>query len=219
MSSFSCQALLFDLDGVLVDSEAAIEDRWRQWAEYRDIPFEEVEAVYHGRPMFEVIQTVAPHIDVDAELEQMSDIMSAAPEKLRAFDGTKALLDRLPNAQWTIATSGRRRTATNRLSHVGLPIPDTLVTADDVQHGKPHPESYERAAERLGIAPEHCVVLEDAPAGVEAGQRAGARVIGVATTIAADALSAADAVVASLEDVDVDVGDDGTLHVHCANRR
>lgn len=213
MPSFSCQAILFDLDGVLVDSEAAIEERWRQWAEYRDVPFEEVEAVYHGRPMFEVIQKVAPHLDVDAELEQMTDIMSAAPEKLRAFDGAEALLDRLPDARWTIATSGRRRTATNRLSHVGLPIPDTLVTADDVEHGKPHPESYVRAAERLGIAPENCVVFEDAPAGVEAGQRAGARVIGVATTIAADALSAADAVVHGIGDVDVENEDDNTLRV------
>lgn len=217
MPSFSCQAILFDLDGVLVDSEAAIEERWRQWAEYRDVPFEEVEAVYHGRPMFEVIQHVAPHLDVDAELEQMSDVMSTAPEKLRPFDGAKALLDRLPDARWTIATSGRRRTATNRLSHVGLPIPDTLVTADDVQHGKPHPESYVRAAERLGIAPENGVVLEDAPAGVEAGQRAGARVIGVATTIPADALSAADAVVQSVGDVEVEIEDDGSLHVHCKN--
>jgi sugar-phosphatase len=217
MSSFSCQAILFDLDGVLVDSEAAIEERWRQWAEYRDVPFEEVEAVYHGRPMFEVIQHVAPHLDVDAEIDQMSDIMSAAPEKLRAFDGAKALLDRLSEAQWTIATSGRRRTATNRLSHVGLPTPDTLVTADDVEHGKPHPESYLLAAERLGIAPEHCVVFEDAPAGIEAGQRAGARVIGVASTIAPDALSTADAVIHSIGDVEVEIESDDTLSVHCPN--
>lgn len=212
---FTCHAIIFDLDGVLVDSEAAIEERWRQWAEYRDVPFEEVEAVYHGRPMFEVIREVAPHLDVDAEVEKMSDVMAAAPEKLRAFDGAKALLERLPEEQWTIATSGRYRTATNRLSHVGLPIPESMITANDVEHGKPHPESYLQAAERLSIDPEHCVVFEDAPAGVEAGNRAGARVIGVATASAPEALSAADAVVPSVAHVNVEIGEDDLLHVHC----
>ena len=211
---FSCRALLFDLDGVLVDSEAAVEQRWREWAQLRGVPFEEVEAVYHGRPAFEVIREVAPHLDPDAETDRMSDTIAAAPEKLRAFEGARALLDRLPDGRWTIATSGRRRTATNRLSHVGLPIPDTLVTADDVERGKPHPQSYRLAAERLGVDPEDCVVLEDAPAGVEAGRRAGAAVIGVATASPPEALSAADAVVREIGALDVEVGANGPLHVH-----
>jgi sugar-phosphatase len=217
--SFSCRALLFDLDGVLVDSEAAVEQRWREWAELRGVPFEEVEAVYHGRPAFEVIREVAPHLDADAETARMSDTIAAAPEKLRAFDGARALLERLPEGRWTIATSGRRRTATNRLSHVGLPVPDAMITADDVEHGKPHPQSYRLAAERLGVAPENCVVLEDAPAGVEAGRRAGARVVGVATASPPEALSAADAVVPHVGAVDVEVGDDGRLHVHPGRER
>jgi sugar-phosphatase len=216
---FSCRALLFDLDGVLVDSEAAVRQRWREWAELRDVPFEEIEAVYHGRPAFEVIREVAPHLDADAETSRMSDTIAAAPEKLRAFEGARGLLEDLPGGRWTIATSGRRRTATNRLSHVGLPIPDTLVTADDVERGKPHPQSYLLAAERLGVPPEQCVVLEDAPAGVEAGRRAGAAVIGVATASAPEALSAADAVVPHIGAVDIGVGDDGRLHVHPRRKR
>ena len=216
---YSCRALLFDLDGVLVDSEAAVEQRWREWAELRDVPFEEVEAVYHGRPAFEVIREVAPHLDADAETDRMGDTIAAAPEKLRAFDGARALLDRLPDGRWTIATSGRRRTATNRLSHVGLPIPEAMVTADDVEHGKPHPQSYRLAAERLGMPPEACVVLEDAPAGVEAGRRAGATVIGVATASPPEALSAAAAVVPRIGAVDVELGDDGRLHVHPGRER
>jgi sugar-phosphatase len=216
---FSCRVLLFDLDGVLVDSEAAVEQRWREWAELRGVPFEEVKAVYHGRPAFEVIREVAPHLDADAETDRMSDTIAAAPEKLRAFDGARALLDRLPDGQWTIATSGRRRTATNRLSHVGLPISETMVTADDVGHGKPHPQSYRLAAERLGVVPEDCVVFEDAPAGIEAGHRAGARVVGVATASPPEALAAADAVVPHIGAVDVDIGDDGRLHVHPRRKR
>lgn len=216
---FSCRALLLDLDGVLVDSEAAIEQRWRQWASFRNVPFEEVEAVYHGRPAFEVIREVAPHLDADAETERMSDTVAAAPEKLCAFEGAAAFLGDLPDGQWTIATSGRHRTATNRLSHVGLPIPDTLVTADDVERGKPDPEAYLLAAERLGVAPEHCVVLEDAPAGVEAGRRAGAQVIGVATASPPEALSAADAVVPRIGAVDIEIGEDRRLHVHPRRER
>ncbi len=212
--SFSCRAIIFDLDGVLVDSEAAIEQRWREWAEYRDIPFEKVEAVYHGRPMFEVIREVAPHLDVDAEVEQMSDVMTAAPELLRPFDGAKALLERLPEERWTIATSGRYRTATNRLSHVGLSIPESMITADDVEHGKPHPESYLLAADRLGIAPEDCLVFEDAPAGVEAAQRAGATAIGVASVGDPESLASADAVVDTIEDVDVRQNGTDDLRVH-----
>lgn len=209
-----CDAILFDLDGVLVDSEAATEDRWRYWAESRDIPFEDVEAVYHGRPMEEVIREVAPHLDAEAETEKMSDVMTAAPEKLRAFDGAKTLLDRLPEERWTIATSGRYRTATNRLSHVGLPIPDEIVTADDIDNGKPAPDSYLLAAERLGVDPSDCVVLEDAPAGVEGALQAGAFVIGVATMIDPAALSAADAVLRRIGDLRVDVDEADKLQIH-----
>lgn len=212
--SITCEALIFDLDGVLVDSEDAVEQRWRYWAERRDIPFEEVEAVYHGRPMAEVIREVAPHLDAEAETEELNDVTTAAPDTLQAFDGAEQLLDDLPEARWTIATSGRRRTATNRLSQVGLPIPDTLVTADDIEKGKPAPDPYLLAADRLGVEPARCVVFEDAPAGVEAAQRAGAHVIGVATATPPDALAPADGIVRSVAEVRVEPTAHGPLLVH-----
>lgn len=212
--SITYEALIFDLDGVLVDSEDAVEQRWRYWAERRDIPFEEVEAVYHGRPMAEVIREVAPHLDAEAETEELNDVTTAAPDTLQAFDGAEQLLDDLPEARWTIATSGRRRTATNRLSQVGLPIPDTLVTADDIEKGKPAPDPYLLAADRLGVEPARCVVFEDAPAGVEAAQRAGAHVIGVATATPPDALAPADGIVRSVAEVRVEPTAHGPLLVH-----
>jgi len=215
----SCRVFLFDLDGVLVDSRAAIEERWRQWAEKHDIPFEEVEAMYHGRPAVEVIREVAPHLDVEAATKRMADTTTAAADQLRAFDGAADLLASLPARQWTIATSGRRRTATRRLSHVGLPIPETLVTANDVEHGKPDPEPYVLAADRLGVTPADCVVFEDAPAGVEAGRRAGAQVVGVATGSPPDALSSADLVVPAIGALDVEVGDDNRLLVRPKRER
>lgn len=211
--SLTCTAVIFDLDGVLVDSDAALEKRWRQWAERRDIPFDEVKAVYHGRPMTEVIKMVAPHLDPDAEMDRMMDLMTAAPDAVQAFDGAEELLNDLPNDRWAIATSGRRRTSTNRLHHVGLPVPNVFVTADDVTRGKPAPDAYELAAERLNVPPEDCIVFEDAPAGVTAAHRAGASVIGVAATTPADTLTDADIVVPSVADVDVTLDKHGTLTV------
>lgn len=209
--TLSCKAIIFDLDGVLVDSDAAIRQRWRQWAERRNVPFEEVEAVYIGRPVEGVIQEVAPHLDPEDEIERMKEEVTLDPDSLSAFDGAAALLERLPEDRWTIATSGRRRTATSRLSHVGLPIPETLVTADDVDRGKPAPDPYQLAADRLGVEPGHCVVVEDASVGVEAAWRAGAPVIAVATTQDPDALAAATVVVPRIEDLTVRANGEGLL--------
>ncbi|MEF8816243.1 MAG: HAD family hydrolase [Salinibacter sp.] len=198
-----CDAILFDLDGVLIDSDAVIRRRWKRWADDRGIPFEEVEAVNTGRPAVEVIEEVAPHLDPETEIERLGDEMATDAADLEAFDGAKALLGRLPRGRWAIATSGRHRTATSRMAHVGLPEPEVLVTADDVERGKPAPEPYRRAADQLGIDPGRCVVFEDAPAGVESARRAGASVVGVATSAAPDALVAATAVVPQLNAVEI----------------
>ncbi|PSQ97444.1 MAG: haloacid dehalogenase [Bacteroidetes bacterium SW_9_63_38] len=209
----SCIAVIFDLDGVIIDSDDAIEKRWREWAEQRDIPFEDVKAIYHGRPMVEVIEEVAPDLDSEAEVDRMQDIMAAAPDHVHAFNGVKDILDGLPPERWAIATSARRRTATNRLNHVGLPTPNVFVTADDVTRGKPAPDAYELAAERLDVPPGDCVVFEDAPLGIEAARRAGTQAIGVATSAAAEDLSDANAVVPALSVVDVHLTKHGTLTV------
>lgn len=211
--SLPCQAILFDLDGVLIDSDAAIRQRWRRWANHRDVPFEEVEAVYHGRPAVEVIEEVAPHLDAEAETERMGAVTSEEADVLTAFEGVYTLIEGLPDDQWTIATSARRRTATARLTHVGLPIPETLVTADDVEYGKPAPEPYRLAARRLGVEPRHCVVFEDSPAGVAAAQQAGAQVIAVTTTSSPRNLAAADVVVGLLANVEIQSAENGGLHV------
>lgn len=211
--SLPCHAVIFDLDGVLIDSQAAIRQRWQRWAAHHNIPFEKVEAVYHGRPMAEVIEAVAPGLDLQEEIERFDRIAAPEDGALRAFDGAAALLDALPAGRWTIATSGRRATATGRLQATGLPIPDTLVTADDVAQGKPAPDPYQLAAERLGYAPETCVVFEDAPAGVEAARRAGATAVGIASHSAPDTLGAATAVLARLGDVQIAPDADAPLRV------
>lgn len=207
--ALSCDAIIFDLDGVLIDSDAVIRRRWKRWAEDRGIPFEEIEAIHTGRPAVEVIEEVAPHLDPEAEIERLGDEMATDTDGLEAFDGAKALLNCLPQDRWAIATSGRHHTATSRMAHVGLPEPEVFVTADDVDRGKPAPEPYQRAATQLGIDPERCVVLEDAPAGVESARRAGASVLGVATSKPPDALAAATAVIPRVSAVEVHPEENG----------
>lgn len=208
-----CHAIIFDLDGVLVDSRALIERHWRRWAAEHDIPFEEIEAVYHGRSSADVIREIAPHLDAEAEARRKRDREATDTEGLTTVDGAETLLQSLPEARWTIATSGTRKTATARLAHAGLPPPDTLVTADDVESGKPHPDPYLLAARRLDVDPEQSLVLEDAPVGVTAARRAGAHVIGVAATSPAAALSDADTVIQRLTDLEAEPTGDGRLQV------
>lgn len=209
----TCDAVIFDLDGVLIDSRAMIESRWRKWAEEHNIPFEEVQSVYHGRPSVEVIREVAPHLDAEAEVRKRRTQDPHDLEQLELFSGAEALLQRVPNDRWTIATSGTYETASARLDTVGLEEPKTLVTADDVERGKPAPEPYTLAAERLHTPPERCVVFEDAPVGVESAKASGAFVIGVAATTDPGALENADTVVSSLEDVVVRSSENDNLHL------
>ena len=217
--SIPCHAVIFDLDGVLIDSQAAIRQRWQRWAAHHDIPFEEVKAVYHGRPMAEVIDAVAPNLDLQEEIARMDRLAAPEDGALRAFAGAEALLDALPNDRWTIATSGRRSTATGRLQAAGLPMPDTLVTADDVAHGKPAPDPYRLAAERLDFPADQCVVFEDAPAGIESARRAGAAVLGIASHSPPEALRDATAVLDRLSDVQIEEGPDAPLRVHWSSAR
>jgi sugar-phosphatase len=211
--AFTCTAIIFDLDGVLVDSNAISERHWERWAAEHGIPYEEVAHNHHGRPTVEIIRDVAPHLDAEAEARKKEEPEAMDTDGLVAFDGAAMLIDALPDGQWAIATSGRYRTATARLAHTGLPQPDTLVTADDVKQGKPAPDPYRLAAEQLGVDPRECLVFEDAPAGVESAHRAGARVIAVATTNPPDALAAADAVVDRLTEVTIASTGNGALRV------
>jgi len=201
-----CDAVIFDLDGVLVDSNAISERQMRVWAERHDVAFSRIAAIHHGRPTIETMRLVAPHLDVEAEAGLIEAAEAEDTEGLRVFAGASRLLGGLPEARWAIVTSGTRRLATTRLDHVGLRRPGVLVTADDVRRGKPAPDPYLLAAERLGLEARRCVVVEDAPAGVASARAAGARVIGVASTLAPAALEHADVVVARLDDLSIAVG-------------
>jgi sugar-phosphatase len=183
-ASLSCAAILFDLDGVLVDSRLAVERAWRGWATARGLDAERIVGLLHGRRAIDVVRLVAPHLDAAAEKRTLIARELDDTDGVVAAPGAARLVATLPPAAWAIVTSGTRAIATARLERARLPIPDVLITADDVIDGKPHPEGYLRAAALRRVPPARCIVVEDAPAGVAAGRAADMTVIGVAPVAA-----------------------------------
>ena len=200
MKRFECRAVLFDLDGVLVDSIAYVEGQWRRWAMSKGLSPEPFLRVCHGRRAMETIQLAAPHLDAVAEVAAFVPEESGDHVKLEPVKGAAHLLHMLPIGSWAVATSGTRAGAMERLKNAGLPVPGVLVCAEDVRRGKPSPEVYLLAAAGLGVSPVDCVVVEDAPAGIQAARAAGMRVVAVTTTHTLDDLSA-DAVTGSLASI------------------
>lgn len=177
-----CHAVLFDLDGVLIDSTPAVARVWSRWAQEHGFDPHEVVRTAHGRPSISTIREYLP--DANAELEN-SEVERGEIEDLDGvvpLPGARELLSSLPANRWTIVTSCTRRLAFARLGAAALPVPKHLLTCTDVQNGKPHPEPYLKAAASLGFPTKDCIVVEDAPAGIRSGKAAGARVIGVRTT-------------------------------------
>src|ERR1700680_2708722 len=208
MPIFSCSAILFDLDGVLVDSTGAVDREWREWARREGGDGGAVMAIAHGVRTIEVIRRVAPQLDADAEAWEIENEEASDQHGVRVMPGAVALVNSIPEGRWGVVTSGTRLLASARLQFCGLPVPKVLVTADDVEHGKPHPEPYLRGAAKLGFEPNDCLVIEDAPAGIRAARAAGMKVIGLASTYPASKLGEADAVVAGLAQIQVS-GDGG----------
>jgi sugar-phosphatase len=200
-----CDRIIFDLDGVLADSNVVVERHLRFWAERRGIAFERVLEVHHGRRTVETISLLAPELDSEAEAAEIEHVAADDTDGVVAFPGARRLLETIPGDRWAIATSGTRRIATNRIAHLGFPEPRVFVAAEDVTVGKPAPDPYLLAAARLGVEARRCLVVEDAPAGVEAGLAAGARVVGIASTLPAATLSRATVVIPRLDDLAVAV--------------
>lgn len=194
----SCSALLFDLDGVLVDSTAYVERQWRDWAAGRGLEAEPFLRVCHGRRAVETIRLAAPELDAEVEVARFPEFVTDDSLRLDALPGARELLQGLPGGLWAVVTSGVRASASRRMREAGLPTPRVLVAAEDVEHGKPSPEGYLLAAERLDVAPTGCVVIEDAPAGIEAARTAGMRALGLMSTHPADALRGANLIITQL---------------------
>ncbi len=205
MTSLDVRGILFDLDGVLVDSTACVERTWRGWAQDRGLDADAVVEYAHGRRAAEAIAHLAPDLIAADEVATLVRREAVESRGVYPIAGAATLLERLPHARWAIVTSGVRSVATFRIALGGIPTPGVVVTADDVRRGKPDPEGYLRAAALLGLPPADCVVVEDAPAGLAAARAAGMHTIGVSGTFVASALRDADFIVGSVGELQVRV--------------
>jgi len=203
MPIFSCSAILFDLDGVLVDSTRSVDREWRQWAGRKGVDGDAIMAIAHGVRTVEVIRTVAPHLDAAAEAWEIEHREAGAQDGVVVMPGALELVLSIPAGRWGVVTSGSRPLATARLEYCGLPVPNVLVTSDDVKQGKPHPEPYLKGAEQLRFSPAECLVIEDAPAGIQSARAGGMKVIGLSSTYAPEKLSTADAVIRGFRELSV----------------
>lgn len=183
MTQLTCAALLFDMDGVLIDSTPAVARVWRCWAIEHGFDPAEVVARANGRPSLTTVREYLPSADHEVEnreveRREIEDLGGVVP-----LPGALDLLASLPEDRWTIVTSCTRALAKVRIQAAGLPVPQNLITSNDITHGKPDPEPYRKATVVLGFAASDCIVVEDAPAGIRAGKAAGARVIAFPTTV------------------------------------
>ncbi|GAA0975153.1 sugar phosphatase [Nocardiopsis tropica] len=176
-------AILFDLDGVLVDSLGAIEKSMRWWALERGLDPEDVLTRSHGRRDEDLIRECAPSLQVETEIELIEDFDVREAKSVRPLPGARRVLRSLESGSWAVVTSGSRRVAAARMAGSGLPEPGRFVTAESVRRGKPFPDGYLLAAERLGAVPERCLVVEDAPAGLAAARAAGMPCLGVGAAL------------------------------------
>jgi mannitol-1-/sugar-/sorbitol-6-phosphatase len=213
----TCDAVLFDLDGVLIDSTTCIVRHWEHWAKLHGLDLATIMQHAHGVRTVETMRLVAPHLKVEAEAEQFTAQEVADTDGVVAIEGAAALLADLPADAWGIVTSGSTALARARLARAGLPIPRVLITADQVSRGKPSPEPYLAGAARLGLPVERCVVIEDAPAGIASGVAAGMRVVGIGSTHGREELLAlgATVVVPALTALEITTASPGDrLHIH-----
>ncbi|MFI2616590.1 HAD family hydrolase [Streptomyces sp. NPDC018584] len=185
------EALLFDNDGTLISSLESVYRCWTRWAREYGITAEEFARVeLHGRPAAEIAADLLPPEKVPAAVARIEELeVSDVAGGVELLPGTRELLESLPTDRWAVVTSATRVLAEARLAEVGI-RPGLLIAADDITRGKPDPEPYLLAAEKLGVAPARCVVFEDAPAGLQAGRAAGMTTVALATTHDAAELSA-----------------------------
>ncbi|MDJ0363379.1 HAD-IA family hydrolase [Rhodococcus sp. H29-C3] len=179
------KAVIFDLDGVLVDSHPQIDQALRQWARSRNVDLTRWWQEAHALTDPEFIALAAPHLDVDRETQALRVLEYELAGTARPYDGAQQSYGSMPTEVTCIVTSGSRATVLRRIRAAGLPEPSILIAAEDVRRGKPHPEPYLTALEEMNISAGEAIVIEDSPAGVRSACSAGIPVIGIARTPAA----------------------------------
>ncbi|RRA50147.1 HAD-IA family hydrolase [Acidipila sp. EB88] len=208
----AAQGILFDMDGILVSSLGSVERSWAKWGDMRGVDGAKAIATAHGKRAIDTIRMLRPDLNDREELDLIEQIEIDDKDDIQVLPGIPELLRSLPKGSWTICTSATKRLAKVRLEHSGLLVPEQFISADMVEHGKPHPEPYLRGAALLGFDAARCVVFEDAPAGCEAGKAAGCTVIATLFSHTDEQLACADYRVHTLEHVRV-TGTAGALTI------
>ncbi|WP_378950308.1 HAD-IA family hydrolase [Mesorhizobium sp. ANAO-SY3R2] len=176
-------AFMFDMDGTILSSIAATERVWTTWAIKHGLEVETFLPTIHGVRAYETISRLnLPGIDLMTEIEELTQAEFDDVDGIESIHGAATFLNALPADRWAIVTSAPRRLAIRRLEAAGLPIPQLMVTGEDVANGKPAPDCFLLGAERLGHKPQDCLVFEDAPAGIRAAEAAGAHVLVITAT-------------------------------------
>jgi sugar-phosphatase len=206
-------AVLFDLDGTLLDSTAAVVRCWLAWASERGIGPERLQG-YHGVPAVDIVRDLVAEPDVPAALARISELELLDVRGITVLPGAAEALAALPSGRAAVVTSCTDALAAARIAATRLDAPHVLVAADHVHRGKPDPEPYLLGAERLGVDPQHCLVVEDAPSGLASARAAGMATLAVTTTTPFSELRA-DAVVGTLAEVSLRADADG-VRVHPA---
>ena len=197
------------MDGILISSIGSVERSWTRWARMRGVDPEYTLSVIHGRRTIDSVRALRPDLDDEAEMNIIEDFEIEDTDGLVVLPGVCELIDRLPAGCWTVVTSATDRLARVRLAAAKIPVPERLVTADDVSEGKPSPAPYVVGAALLGFRPADCVVFEDAASGVASGRAAGCTVIATTFTHPSEHLEEADYIVPDLAGVGVELVDSG----------
>lgn len=210
----TARALLLDMDGTLVNSDAAVERVWRRWADRHGLDGDEVLKVVHGRQGYASMALLLPGRPMEQNLAENARMLAeetADTEGVVEVPGAAAFLASLAGVPHALVTSADVPLSTARMEAAGLALPTVRITAESVGASKPDPEGFLKGAAELGVAPEDCVVFEDSGAGVAAGRAAGMRVVGVGPRAG---LHRPDAVVRDLRRVRVETAQDGTVRLH-----
>lgn len=179
MNLVKCKAVLFDLDGTLVDSGLCIEHLWSHWADKNHINVEYVLSNIHGRTIEETLKLISPYFDNSKCADEIKKLALKELNHIKSIPGAVAFMKKLPMNYLAIVTSGAKQVSMQSIISAGIPIPDVMITAEDITHGKPDPEPYLKAAKFLGVQPNECLVFEDANSGIQSALAAGMRIIAI----------------------------------------
>jgi len=208
-----CQGILFDMDGILISSIGSVERSWTKWAAMRGVDPVHACKIAHGRRSIETVAELRPDLDPESENKVIENLEIEDKEGVTVLPGVLALLAALPKDRWTVVTSATEPLARVRLAAGGIPVPERIITAENVTEGKPHPAPYLAGAALLGFAPKDCVVFEDAASGTKSGRAAGCTVIATTFSHPIDTLDAAHYLIPDVTGISVETlpGDAGLV--------